>query len=133
MFAIAELHARPHLSRRAPLLDAGSSRLRCWRDLFAPGGEPAPWRCPFRRSVRAGPRPRRPNAISTTGVPVDPTVRWHGNEGLQWGKGRRKARLSALDQIGDIGASGNSLENQASEISSLFPCRIYVRKGVSLR
>ena len=30
--------------------------------------------------------PPAANAIGATRVQVDPTVRWHGNEGLQWGQ-----------------------------------------------
>jgi hypothetical protein len=48
---------------------------------------------------------------------------------LEWGKGRRKARLSALDQIADIGVSRISHKTQAAEIRPLSSCRVYVQNS----
>jgi hypothetical protein len=45
------------------------------------------------------------------------------------GKGRQKARSSALRQIADIGVSRISLKTQAAEIKPLFSCRIYVQNN----
>jgi hypothetical protein len=64
-----------------------------------------------------------PTVRRSVGSPPNCTVFLSCRQCLFRGKGRRKARLSAMDQVADIGASRILLETQATEITSLFLCR----------